>query len=185
MTKRFESRKFFLAVLAACLIVWATAGEINAEGGQVVERIVAVVNDEVITLFDLNQTLAPYERQIQAMGYADDKQEQMRFKVREDMLNHLIDQKLTDQEIKRYKISVSDKEIDGTVEQIKNANHYTDESLRNILASQGMSYEEYREKIKEQILRSKLVNIEVRSRVVITPEETRAYYERHPELFQG
>jgi len=167
------------------LIVWATAGEINAEGGQVVERIVAVVNDEVITLFDLNQTLAPYERQIQAMGYADDKQEQMRFKVREDMLNQLIDQKLTDQEIKRYKISVSDKEIDGTVEQIKNANHYTDESLRNILASQGMSYEEYREKIKEQILRSKLVNIEVRSRVVITPEETRAYYERHPELFQG
>lgn len=167
------------------MIVWATAGEINAEGGQVVERIVAVVNDEVITLFDLNQTLAPYERQIQAMGYADDKQEQMRFKVREDMLNQLIDQKLTDQEIKRYKISVSDKEIDGTVEQIKNANHYTDESLRNILASQGMSYEEYREKIKEQILRSKLVNIEVRSRVVITPEETRAYYERHPELFQG
>ena len=167
------------------MIVWATAGEINAEGGQVVERIVAVINDEVITLFDLNQTLAPYERQIQAMGYADDKQEQMRFKVREDMLNQLIDQKLTDQEIKRYKISVSDKEIDGTVEQIKNTNHYTDESLRNILASQGMSYEEYREKIKEQILRSKLVNIEVRSRVVITPEETRAYYERHPELFQG
>jgi len=167
------------------LIVWATAGEINAEGGQVVERIVAVVNDEVITLFDLNQTLAPYERQILAMGYADDKQEQMRFKVREDMLNQLIDQKLTDQEIKRYKISVSDKEIDGTVEQIKNTNHYTDESLRNILASQGMSYDEYREKIKEQILRAKLVNIEVRSRVVITPEETRAYYERHPELFQG
>jgi len=185
MTKRFESRNFFLAVLAACLIVWATAGEINAEGGQVVERIVAVVNDEVITLFDLNQVLAPYESQILAMGYADDKQEQMRFKVREDMLNQLIDQKLTDQEIKRYKISVSDKEIDGTVEQIKNANHYTDESLRNILASQGMSYEEYREKIKEQILRSKLVNIEVRSRVVITPEETKAYYERHPELFQG
>ncbi len=185
MTKRIESRRFFPALLAACLIIWPAAGAINVHGGQVVERIVAVVNDEVITLFDLNQVLAPYERQILAMGYTDEKQGQMLFKVREDMLNQLIEQKLTDQEIKKYRISVSDKEIDATIEQIKNINRYTDESLRSILASQGMSFEEYREKIREQILRSKLVNIEVRSRVVVTPEEVRAYYESHPELFQG
>lgn len=185
MTKRFESRRFFLAVLAACWIIWAATGENSAQGGQVVERIVAVINDEVITLFDLNQVLAPYERQILATGYEDGKREQMLFKVREDMLNQLIDQKLTDQEIKKHRISVSDKEIDATIEQIKNANRYTDESLRSILASQDMSYEEYREKIREQILRAKLVNIEVRSRVVITPEEVRAFYESHPEMFQG
>ena len=45
-----------------------------------------------------------------------------------------------------------------------------------------MTMEAYRDKIKEQILRARLVNYEVKSKIVITEEEIRAYYNSHPEL---
>ena len=157
----------------------------KAESAEVVDRIVAVVNEDIITLFELNRSFKPYAEKIREQGYSTDKEHKMLFKVREDMLNQLIDQKLKDQEIKRFRINIDEQEIDQTIERIKETNFYTDEDLRGALAKEGLTMEEYRERIKEQILRTKLINLKVRSKIVITKEDITAYYENHQDKYGG
>jgi peptidyl-prolyl cis-trans isomerase SurA len=157
----------------------------KAESAEVVDRIVAVVNDDIITLFELNRSFKPYAERIRERGYSIDREHKMLFKVREDMLNQLIDQKLKDQEIERFKIKIGEQEIDQTIERIKETNFYTDEDLRGALAKEGLTMEEYRERIKEQMLRTKLINLKVKSKIVITKEDITAYYENHQDKYGG
>ena len=171
---------------AICFVLVLCFSAVNiAYSAEVVDRIVAVVNDDIITLSELNQFIKPYADKIKTFGYPLEKEREMLFKVRDDILNQLIDQKLTDQEIKRFKISVSEKEIDAAVERIKEINYYTDEELRQELAGQGLNMEEYRKSIKEQILRAKLVNREIKSKVVITKQDVESYYETHSDKYCG
>jgi peptidyl-prolyl cis-trans isomerase SurA len=107
------------------------------------------------------------------------------FKVREDILNQLIDKKLTDQEIKRSQITVSEKEIDSAIERFKESGYHTDAELREALARQGLTMEDLRKRMKNQILRSKLLNIEVKSKIVITKKDVEAYYESHIDQYGG
>jgi peptidyl-prolyl cis-trans isomerase SurA len=157
----------------------------KAESVEVVDRIVAIVNDDIITLIELNRSFKPYAERIRVLGYSTDKERKMLFKVREDMLNQLIDQKIKDQEIKRFNIKISEKDVDQTIERIKEANFNTDEDLRTALAKDGLSLEEYRKRIKEQILRTRLVNIKVKSKIVITKEDIKSYYENHQDKYSG
>ena len=151
----------------------------------VVDRIVAVVNDDLITLYDLNKTLQPYEENIKALGYAPERERETLFKLRTDLLNRLIERKLTDQVVQRYNLEVSEKEIDAALERLKESRSLTDEDLRAGLAQQGLTLEEYRKNIKHQLLRNKLVNREIKSKIVITENEIKAYYDTHREKYAG
>jgi len=74
--------------------VWAPAEE-------VVDRIVAVVNNDIITYLEMQRELKPYEKRLKSMGYDEEKERQMRYKLQRDVIYRLIDQKLADQEIKK------------------------------------------------------------------------------------
>ena len=156
-----------------------------AQEVELVDRIVAVVNNEIITLYDLNLAFAPYASNIKALKYPPEKESQTLFQVRQDILERLIDSMLTDQQVKRNRITVSQSEIDKTVENIKESRQFTDEQLRQGLASQGMTMEEYRKEIKEQIMRTKLVNREVKAKIVITKADIKEYFESHREKYAG
>jgi peptidyl-prolyl cis-trans isomerase SurA len=158
---------------------------INANSAEIVERIVAVVNDDVITLIELNSSLKPYAEKIRSLGYPSDKQQKLLFNVRKDMLDRLINQKIEDQEIERSKVEISEEQIDQTIERVKETNYLTDEQLRAALAKDGLTMEEYRKKIKSEILRTRLVNLKVKSKIVITKEDIKAYYEKHIEEYGG
>ena len=161
------------------------SAELWAQETELVDRIVAVVNNDIITLFDLNRAFAPYVRNIRALQYPAEKERQTLFKVRQDILNQLIDSMLADQQIKRGRITISEKEINKTIERFKESRQLTDEQLRLGLESQGMSMEDYRQEIKDQILRAKLVNREVKAKIVITKEDISKYYENHREKYAG
>jgi peptidyl-prolyl cis-trans isomerase SurA len=107
----------------------------------------------------------------------------MLFKIREDALDMLIEKKLANQEVKRYKISVSRQEINNAIEGMKKTRFITDEELREELSRQGLTLEEYRKQIEEQILRERLISREVRSKIVITSEDIKTYYENHKDVY--
>ncbi len=157
----------------------------KANSAELVDRIVAVVNDDIITLYELNVTLKPYQEQIRSFGYSNEKEDNLFYTVREKVLDQLVEEKLTDQEMKNYDIKVSEKELNDTVERIKKVNSYTDEDLRKALASDGLTMEEYHESMKKQMLRSKIVEYEVKSKVVVTQEDIRSYYEEHVDEYGG
>jgi len=172
-------------IIYALFFVFGSPLIINAKGAEIVDRIVAVVNDEVITLTELNSSLKPYAEKIRSLGYLPEKEQQLLFNVRKDMLDRLINQKIEDQEIERSKVNISEEEINQTIERIKETNYLTDEQLRAALAKDGLTMETYREKVKGQILRARLVNLKVKSKIVITKEDVKAYYEEHIKEYGG
>lgn len=175
------SKVFFLAVVLTFLL----NGFVNPVQSQVVDRIVAVVNDDIVLLSELNELMAPYKERLKQQGFPLEKERKMLFKIREEVVNRLVDEKLADQEIKKFGITVSDKEIDATLERIKSINFYTDEDLREFLKREGMDLDQYKSRVREKIQRSKLVNYTVKSKIVITDEDIRAYYEGHPKEYGG
>jgi peptidyl-prolyl cis-trans isomerase SurA len=176
-----SKRKFYAGIVAGLLLLVFT-GSATAE---VVDRIVAVVNQDIILLSDLRNRMEPYTQRIEQQNLDQDQQREMLFKVRKQMLDRLVNEKLTDQEIKRDNIQVDNAEIDRTIERIKAANSFTDEDLRGYLKQEHMSMQQYRDKVKEQILRARLVNYEVKSRIVVTEQDIEAYYKNHPAIYGG
>jgi peptidyl-prolyl cis-trans isomerase SurA len=166
------------------LLSWTTALE-KALCAEVVDRIVAVVNDDIITYLELQRELRPYEEKLAMSGYSPENEEKMRYKVRNEILNRMIDDKLTDQEAKKYNIRLNESEVDGTIEQVKSANMWTDEVLREMLQREGLTMEAYRESVKNRGIRGRLVNTAVKSKIVVTKEDVRAYYESHPEKYES
>ncbi|MGD8649501.1 MAG: SurA N-terminal domain-containing protein, partial [Desulfobacterales bacterium] len=164
---------------------FALHGRVDAQEPETIDRIVAVVNNDIITLYDLNRALKPYEENIKALGYETEKERETLFQVRKDLLDQLIDRELADQEIKRAQISVSESDIDGTIERMKEARSITDEQLREGLAQQGMTMAEFRKEIREQIMRTKLVNREVKSKIVVTKADIKDYYDSHQDKYAG
>ncbi|MEJ2641437.1 MAG: peptidyl-prolyl cis-trans isomerase, partial [Desulfosarcinaceae bacterium] len=91
----------------------------------------------------------------------------------------------TDQEIKRLGLTISSAEVDSMLERIKEVNYLTDEELRAALKREGTTLAAYREELKKQLLRTKLVNIEVKSKIVVTDADIKAYYNAHQDLYAG
>jgi len=167
------------------LLVCGLTGIPPAHGNEIVDRIVAQVNNDIVTLRDLNVALKPYLEKIKSMGYPPEQEQQLLYKAREDVLNDLINNKLTDQEIEEEKLSIDEKDIDNAMERVKEMNHLTEEQLAVELAKEGMSIESYRKSIREQMQRSRLVNLKVKSKIVITKEDIKDYYDKNPQKYAG
>lgn len=180
----FQFRHGFLRPLLLALQALLLLGPNAWAEPQVVDRITAVVNDDIISLFELNQAMKPYLEKMASLGYPPEQEAAARAKLREEILNQLIDRKLTDQEIKRLNITVSEKEVESTLERIKARGFSTDEDLAEALKSRGLTLEEYRTQMREQILRTKLVNMEVKSKIVITQEDIENYYQTHSDEYR-
>ena len=183
--KRTFARTGRAAVCAILICLGCAIGIPDARCAPVVDRIVAIVNDEIISLYELNRAAKPYSEQIKNLGYPLQKEQEMLYKMRQDLLNQLIDDKLTDQEIKRAGVTVAEKEIDAAIERVKESRLLTDEGLRVELEKQGNTFEAYRNHVKEQILRSRLVNLEVKSKIIITKDDIRSYYNRNKHKYAG
>ena len=143
------------------------------EDAQVVDRIVAVVNEDIITLTDLNQAAQPYVERISAAGATLEKKQMLVAKLRQDLLNQLIDEKLSQQEIKRAGITVSDKEIDMSIARIKAANFADDDQMMASLAARGVTLEEYRQETRKK-------NPEIQAAQPGGKIQDRHYRRRHP-----
>ncbi len=175
--------KRYAAVLliTALVFVCKTGAEEQLE---VVDRIVAVVNDEIITYSMVNEAFGPYEKKLRENAYPLDKEIEKRFKIRSNLIQQLIDQEITNQEVKRAQITVSSGEIDNYVERIKQMNSFTDEDLRKMLETEGVTLEQYKKEIRNILLRNKLIQYEVKSRIVVTQKDIDDYYEKNKDEFK-
>ncbi|MCG8632757.1 MAG: peptidyl-prolyl cis-trans isomerase [Desulfobacterales bacterium] len=166
-------------------MVMIAAGIFSQAGAEVVDRIVAVVNNEIITLSELNKATAMYKSKIQASQNSEARKKEMIAELETEMLNKLVDASLTIQEAVKYGIKVTDKDVDTALENFKKQNKLDDEALKQGLAAAGRTVEDYREQMKEQILQSMLVNRAVRSKVIITDADIQTYYDAHKDDFSG
>lgn len=175
-------KKTLVVLAGICLL---GAGSFVSAKEEIVDRIVAIVNNDIITLSQLNKETRPYKERIAATDRSRADKEQMIQSLEQDILDKLIDQALTRQEAARYNISVSDADVLTAMENFKEKNNLDQEGLEKGLEAEGITLEQYQERIREDILQSMLINRAVRSKVVITQEDIAAYYEKNADAFQG
>jgi len=149
-----------------------------AAKAEVADRIVAVVNDDIITLSELNEEGGPYFQELIKKAPSDQLQAEMQ-KLRQEVLSHLVEQRLIDQQAAKLEIKISDEEISQTIDTMLAENHATREDMKRDLASKGMSEEQYKKQLKSQMLQSRLINREIRSKVVVTDDKVNQYYKEN------
>jgi peptidyl-prolyl cis-trans isomerase SurA len=142
---------------------------------EVLNRIVATVDDEPITLHELHNFTKGAGGQQNMMV----PQEALAKMTEKDILDAIIMNKLVNKEVETQGIKAKDEEIDSYIERIKTQSNLTDEQMKEALAKQGFSMEGYRKQVAEEIERAMLINREIGSRVNVTPQDVERYYKEH------
>jgi peptidyl-prolyl cis-trans isomerase SurA len=146
--------------------------------GRVVEKIAAVVGDEIVLNSEVEELAAPFMKDISAIS--NPKERAVRAAaLRREVLDRLIDDHLIQQQAQELKISVSTEDVDRSIEQIKKDNGLTDAALRDELRKVGQTPESYRQEIRKQIIRYRVINIAVGSKVSVSDNDVQSYYDRH------
>jgi peptidyl-prolyl cis-trans isomerase SurA len=138
---------------------------------------VATVNNEAIFLSDLRKRAVPFLPQIAEASTETERMSLLK-ELYEDLLTFLVDEQLIRQLAGSSGIRVTDADVDSAVENLRLQNNMTEEEFQKALESQGLSQTQYRRDLKRQLIRLKVMNERVRSRVNVTEEEVRARYEQ-------
>ena len=102
--------------------------------------------------------------------------------ARQKLLNQMIEDRLVFQEAGKQKIEIEESEIDDQMEEFKKR-FPNETALEDALKKEGLNLSGMRERLRRQALIRKLQDIEVRSKVVVSPLEVENYYRSHPEEF--
>lgn len=141
------------------------------------DRVVALVNKEVITWSELYQ-LMEKESSDELKALDEEKRMEIFKKNEHEFLEKLIDMRLQIQEAKRLGIEASPEDVDEAIENIKKKYSLSNEELEASLDQEGLTFEEYKKRLSEQIMMSKLVNQQVRSKIIVSDEEVNDYFNK-------
>ncbi len=136
----------------------------------IIERVVAVVNDQVITLTELQ------ERAILIRQATHNPNIPLK-----EILKQIIIETIQVQRAKKLGLEVPDEVVEDYIKNFKKDNNLTDEDFHRLLKEWGISLDAYKREIRRRILLSKLVNLEVKSHVAVPEEEVKEYYEKNKD----
>jgi len=131
------------------------------------DRIVAVVNNEVITQIELTDQMAVITRNLQKAGTALPPQEAMQKQLLERMINDLVQV----QEAKETGVRVDDATLDKTLQRIADENNVSMTEFRRLLEQDGVAWQKFREDIRSQVVMSRLREREVEGNIAVTEAE--------------
>jgi peptidyl-prolyl cis-trans isomerase SurA len=143
----------------------------------VIDRVVAVVNDDVVMMSDLQEAIVISRRD--GRGLPDGAE------FERTMLNRLVDHRLQVQEAKRDKVEVSDDDLRGAVEEIVKRNGGDREKFEVQLRAQGVTWDALRREMREQLLAQKVRSRRVVGRSRVTESEVDQYLAQNRDKFEA
>jgi len=145
-------------------------------------KVAAVVNNDIITTYQLDKAvLDALARDAKGNQLTSEQFDQLK----ERSLETLINEKLVEQRIKELGLTVGDPELNAAIEDVQIKNNLTAEQLQAAVEAQGMSFEDYRQQLKNEILRYKLLGREVNYKVQVTSSEVREYFREHIDEYRA
>ena len=148
-----------------------------ARAATVIDRIVAVVNDDIILESEVNQAAVLSMRGELGEIDLESPEGQRKFEAhRRKTLDTLIEKQLVAQQARELKIYVSEDEMRRALEDVKKSNNLSDFQFAEALKQQGFTLDSYRKTLRQQLLELKVINQTVRSRISVGDDEVRAFY---------
>ncbi len=148
---------------------------------KVVDRILVIVNSEILTESDVTE----YHHKLKSGGLIDNalltlRDPQKLLKNRTYLLDHLIDEKLLDVEIKRQNLQATieqvEKEIRNVTRSANNGRGITRKQLKQTLKQKNIKFSDYQDYIKKTIERRSLIQKEIQSQVKVTDDDITTFY---------
>jgi parvulin-like peptidyl-prolyl isomerase len=183
MKKGGSAVKFYKGIVLILLGVILFGAPVRAE---VVDRIIAVVNDEIITLYEFNTGFEPYRKNIENTYKRTDKEAVIK-QTREAFLQRLIDNILIEQEAKKSGagIIVKDEEVMEVLQDVLAKQKLSMQDYLKNLAQEGNSLESVKKEIRGQMMRARLLRREVKSKILVSDEEIGEYYNKNRQDYEG
>jgi peptidyl-prolyl cis-trans isomerase SurA len=166
-------RRILSAVLLACLVFPVSAAQEGRKPNDsvVLDRVVAVVNSEVVTRLDLDEQVKVALQQLKRQGTplpAPDVLERQ-------LLERLVTVKVLAQSARETGLRVDDTQLQRSIERIAQENKLAPEAFRKMLEADGIDFNRFREELRNEILISRLKEREVDSKILITDAEIDNY----------
>jgi peptidyl-prolyl cis-trans isomerase SurA len=164
-----------IVVAAFPLLAADTPKKTEVKSGTVVEEIIARINNHIITRSEFDRS----QQQVQQEGEQQNATPQQITSKEKDILRDLVDQQLLLQKGDDLGITAETDLVKRLDEIRKQMNLATMDDLAKAAQEQGVSYEEFKENLRENIITQKVIQQEVGSKVNITPAEIQKYYKDH------
>lgn len=144
---------------------------------EVVEKIVAIVNEETVLLSEIDG----FQKKLKNNGLVDDALLEFydRKKLSSDrnaLISYLIDEALIDSEVKKQGIQAPIERVEGEIRNILNARGLTRDQMRETLRARGVQFSDYQDFIRTSIQRQSLIEREVSSKIKISDDDISTYY---------
>jgi peptidyl-prolyl cis-trans isomerase SurA len=166
-------RYFGIALLLICSI------GLTSVSAKVVSRVAAVVNKEIISTHQLDQRL-----QEQLAKQQKQPSPVQMGALRQELLSRMIEESLVQQRIAALNLTVSEEEIETALVDVQKKNKLSRDDLEDAVQTQGLDFADYRDNLRQQILRYKLISEEVRSQIDVPERELVEYYRAHLEDYR-
>ncbi len=141
---------------------------------EIVERVVARINNEIITLTELEEA---YQQLKSALPEGE------RMPSKRELLERMVENKLLLQETKREGIKVSEGEVQENIERVKST-FLSEKAFEMVLENEGIKIEDLKKRYEEELMIKKLIDREVKPEVEVTKKEIRDYYEKNKGRFR-
>lgn len=152
--------------------------------GEMADKIIVVVNDEVITLKEFNDAFDPYLKRIEETYRGNDKQAVIK-QTKDAVLQRLIDNLLIEYEAKKAGASIKDEEVMEVLKDMLAKQNIVMEDFLKKLEREGNSLAVVKAEIKGQLMRMRLMRREIKSKIMISEQEIGEYYNQHRDEYEG
>ena len=146
--------------------------------GEVMDRIIAIVNDDIITLKEAEKHV-----RVEKEGRFVSINEYLTNLRLQEKIDLLIDDVLIRQQAKKFKIDVSDKEIEAIIDNIKKQYLIDDAELKEKLKEDNISYGDFVAGLRSNVLKGRLLTRVISPEVNVTEKDLRQYYDKHKDEF--
>jgi peptidyl-prolyl cis-trans isomerase SurA len=162
----------------------AASGAAPAGKVDVVDRVAAVVDGEVITLSEVEERAGSELRRAEAIPQGPGRAQALTDAMRR-ALDGIISDKLLQKQAQVLQLQATDQQVDAAVEDIRNRNHFTPEQLDRALAEQGLDKDTFRSQVRRELENYQVMQAKVRAKVKLTDDDLKNYYQTHPQEFGG
>lgn len=173
--------KFCKLIVLTTAVLMLAGTQVHSE---ISDKIIAVVNDEIITQNEFNAAFEPYLKKIDETYQGSDKEVVIR-QTKVAFLQRLIDDLLIEQEAKKTGTSIKEEEVMGVLRDSLSRQNISMEDFLKKSESEGKSLEAIKNDVRGQMMRSRLMRREIKSKIMISDQEIGEYYNRHRDEYEG
>ena len=149
-----------------------------------VDRVAATVDGDVVTLSEIEERAATELRRAEALPPGKERDEAHDRALRR-AFETIVSEKLLEKQAKALQLEVTETQVDAAIEDIKTRNHFDDGQLDRALDGQGLDRKTFRAQIRRELESYQVMQAKVRSRVKVSDDDLKNYYQTHPQEFGG